>query len=289
VRERFIARRGVAIGGNFNQVNQVREGRRMNKYFSLEGKVAIVTGSGRGIGAGIARKLAEAGAAVSITGRTKSEIEATAAAIRSAGGRAIPIVVDFKDPAQLPGVIERTVAEFGGLDIIVNNAGGGVSPPFVDTRIEGMEAEYRLLVTSPFELTRLALPHLLKRPGASVINILSPGSYKAPRGNLSYYVSKAALAHMTRLMSADLGPRVRVNGIIPGPTETPALLKLFEQRPEIREVAMMSTRMRRLGTPDEIGLGAVYLCSEAGSFITGALLPINGGDIDEPRPISPDL
>ena len=256
---------------------------------SLEGKVALVTGSGRGIGAGIARKMAEAGAAIAVTARTSSEIDKVAAEIRAGGGRAVAIPADIADAKQLPGLVERTVAELGGLDVVVNNAGGAMSPAFVDTRYELLEDHFHLIVSMPFELSRLALPHLLERPGASIINILSPGAYRAPRGNLSYYVAKAALAHMTRLMAADLGPKVRVNGIIPGPIETPALSKVFEERPEIREVAMNATRVRRLGMPEDVGLGAVYLASDAASFITGALMPINGGEVEESRPVSPDL
>ena len=261
----------------------------MKNYFSLEGKVALITGSGRGIGAGMAHMFAEAGAAVAITGRTASEVEATAAEIRADGGRAIAITVDVTDVKQLPGTIERTVKELGGLDILVNNAGGANSPSFVDTRIELLESHFHLIVGVAFELSRLALPHLLERPGACIINTLSPGSYKTPRGNLSYYVAKAGLAHMTKLMAADLGPRVRVNGVIPGATETPALLKLFEKHPQAREAANMATRMRRLAKPDEIGLAAVYLASPAAAFVTGSLLAITGGDVEEMRQMSPDL
>jgi 7-alpha-hydroxysteroid dehydrogenase len=261
----------------------------MNSPHSLEGKVALITGSGRGIGAGMARAFAKAGAAVAVTARTATEIEAVAAEIRASGGRAIAISADLNDVAQLPGLIERTVAELGGLDVLINNAGGAMSPAFVDTRIELVESMFHLIVAVPFELARLALPHMLDRPGASIINILSPGAHRAPRGSLAYYVSKAALAHMTRLMAADLGPRIRVNAIIPGPIETPALQKVFEERPEVREAAMRATRVRRLGTPEDIGAAAVYLASPAASFVNGALLPVNGGEVEEMRPVSPDL
>jgi 7-alpha-hydroxysteroid dehydrogenase len=261
----------------------------MNNPHSLDGKVALITGSGRGIGAGMARAFAKAGAAVALTARTATEIEAVAAEIRAGGGRAIAIPADLNDVAQLPGLIERTVAELGGLDVLINNAGGATSPAFVDTRIELVESMFHLIVAVPFELARLALPHMLDRPGASIINILSPGAHRAPRGNLAYYVSKAALAHMTRLMAADLGPRIRVNAIIPGPIETPALQKVFEERPEVREAAMRATRVRRLGTPEDIGAAAVYLASPAASFVNGALLPVNGGEVEEMRPVSPDL
>jgi 7-alpha-hydroxysteroid dehydrogenase len=256
---------------------------------ALAGKVALITGSGRGIGAGIARMFAEAGAAVALTARTASEIDAMAAELRAAGARAVAIPCDLNDIDALPQLVERTVAELGGLDVLANNAGGGTSPAFVDTTVAEIEKHFHLIVSVSFELSRLALPHMLARAGASIINILSPGSYKAPRGQLAYYVSKAALAHMTKLMAADLGPKVRVNAIIPGPIQTPALQNIFDANPAIYEVAKNSTRMRRLGMPEEIGRGAVYLASDAAGFVTGALLPIHGGDVEEGRMMSPDL
>jgi 7-alpha-hydroxysteroid dehydrogenase len=262
----------------------------MSNAFSLEGKVALVTGGGRGIGAGIARRFAEAGAAVAVTARTRAEIDATADEIRAAGGRALAIQADLTKLDLLPGVVDQTVAEFGGLDIVVNNAGGALSPAFVDTRPTHLNTEFQMIVASPFELCRLALPHLLARPGASIINILSPGVYKAPRGNLAYYTVKAAMGQMTKLMAADLGPRVRVNGIVPGPIETPALKNIFDKAdPAFRTMVEGSTRVRRMGSPDDVAYAAVYLASPAAAFVTGALLPVNGGDVDEIRSISPDL
>jgi 7-alpha-hydroxysteroid dehydrogenase len=260
----------------------------MDNLFTLKDKVAIVTGSGRGIGAGIARVFADAGAAVAITGRTASEVEATAAAIRAKGGRAIAITVDITDKSQLPAVIDRTVAEFGGIDILVNNAGGSMSPAFLDTKMEQIESLFRLIVAAPFEISRLAVPHMLKRPGGSIINILSPGVTRFPRGNLAYYTVKAALGQMTKLMAADLGPKIRVNGITPGPVETPALVKIMQEKPEVREAAMRATRMRRFAKPEEIGYAALYLCSPAAAFVTGSILPVNGGEVEEQRG-TPDL
>jgi 7-alpha-hydroxysteroid dehydrogenase len=257
--------------------------------FSLAGKVALITGSGRGIGAGMARMFAKAGAAVALTARTSSEIDAVAAEIRAAGGRAVAIPCDLNDIASLPGLIEQCVAQLGGLDVVINNAGGAMSPAFVDTTVDVIEEHFHLIVSVSFELARLALPHLLERPGASVINILSPGANKAPRGNLAYYVAKAALTAMTKLMAADLGPRVRVNAIIPGPIMTPALEKVFDTNPAIRPIAEKSTRMRRLGVPEDVGRAAVFLASSAASFTTGALFPVDGGDVEERRHVSDDL
>jgi 7-alpha-hydroxysteroid dehydrogenase len=258
--------------------------------FSLEGQVALVTGSGRGIGATIARVFAEAGAAVAVTARTAAEVEAVADGIRASGGQAVAVVADLADTTQLPGVIDRTVGELGGLDVLVNNAGGGTSPPFVDTRVEHLEAAFHMNVAVPFELARLALPHLLERPGASIVNMSSVGARKAARGHLVYHTAKAALAQMTRLMAADLGPRVRVNALLPGPVETDALRNVLENRmPELRGLLVDSTRMRRIGTPEDIAYAAVYLASSAASWVTGVLFDINGGEVDELMAVAPDL
>jgi 7-alpha-hydroxysteroid dehydrogenase len=262
----------------------------MKNVFSLEGKVALITGGGRGIGASIAKVFSAAGAHIAVTARTGAEVEAVAAEIREAGGRAIGIQADIMDAAQLPGIIDKTIAEFGGIDILVNNAGAGGSPPFMDTRIEHMQRAYHLMVLAPFELTRLAAPSMLERPGASVINMTSVGAYRATRGNLAHHTAKAALAHFTRLMAADLGPKIRVNAIVPGAVETPGLREVFESRaPGMRELINEHTRMRRMGTPDEIAYAAVYLASPAAAWITGSLLDINGGPVDEIIQNSPDL
>lgn len=258
--------------------------------FSLEGKVAIITGGGRGIGAAIARAYAKAGAAVAITARTMSEVEAVAAEIRAEGGRALPIEADLYDAGQYPPIIEKTVAEFGGIDILVNNAGAGGSPLFVDTRLEHMQKAYQLIVLAPFELSRLALSYMLKRPGASIINMASVGAYRHTRGNLAHHTAKGALVQFTRLMAADLGPKIRVNALVPGAVETPGLREVFESRaPGMRETIIDHTRLRRMGTPEDIANAAIYLASPAAGWITGTLLDINGGPVDEVFQNAPDL
>jgi 7-alpha-hydroxysteroid dehydrogenase len=258
--------------------------------FTLEGKIALVTGGGRGIGATIARVFTDAGAAVAVTARTASEVEAVATEIQEAGGRAIAIPADLGDIDQLPGIIDQTVGAFGGLDVIVNNAGAGGSPSFVDTRIEDLLRSFHLMVAVPFELARLALPHMLERPGSSIINMTSVGAYRATRGNLAHHTAKGALATLTRLMAADLGPKIRVNAIVPAAVETPGLREVFEKRaPEMRQVIIDHTRLRRTGTPEDIAYAAVYLASPAASWVTGTLLDINGGPVDEIMPASPDL
>jgi 7-alpha-hydroxysteroid dehydrogenase len=258
--------------------------------FSLEGKVAIITGGGRGIGAGIARVFAEAGAAVALTARTVEQVEEVAAEIRAAGGRALPIAADLYDNSQLAAVIDKTVAEFGGIDVLVNNAGAGGSPLFMETRVEHMQAALQLMVVAPFELARLAAPSMLTRPGASIINMTSVGAFRHTRGNLAHHTAKGAMAQFTRLLAADLGPKIRVNAIAPAAVETPGLREVFDSRaPGMREKIIEHTRLRRMGTPEDVANAALYLASPAASWVTGIVLDLTGGPVDEIYQNAPDL
>jgi 7-alpha-hydroxysteroid dehydrogenase len=258
--------------------------------FTLEGKVAIVTGGGKGIGATIAKVFSEFGASVAVTARTAADVDGVAAEINDAGGSAIGIQADLYDTDQLPGVVDRTVAAFGGVDVVVNNAGAGGSPAFVDTRVDDLERAFRLMVSSPFELTRLALPSMLERPGASVVNMTSVGYTRAARGNLAHWTAKSALAALTRLMAADLGPKIRVNAIAPGPVETPGFRGAIEGRgSEMRQMVMDTMRLKRMGTPEDVAWAALYLASPASAWITGIVLDMNGGPIDEHQARTPDL
>jgi 7-alpha-hydroxysteroid dehydrogenase len=256
----------------------------------LRDKVALITGGGRGIGAAIAREFAAAGAAVVVTARTPSDLDSVAAEIEAAGGNALAVAGDVNDITLLPELIDATVGKFGGLDVLVNNAGGEVSPSFLDTRVEDLEAALHFNVSVPFELCRLAVPHLLERPGSSIINMSSVAVGRSVRGSLVHHTCKAALTQMTRCMAADLGPRIRVNAIMPGAIETDALRGYFESKaPALRETLEQHTRLRRLGSPQDVAYAAVYLASPAAAWTTGSLLELDGGRVDEIMKTSPDL
>jgi 7-alpha-hydroxysteroid dehydrogenase len=259
--------------------------------FSLEGRVALVTGGGRGIGEAIARRFAEAGAAVAVTARTAAEIERVAADIQAAGGRAFAWPTDVNRIDRLPELVDNTVAALGGLDILVNNAGGGDEwRPFLETTVEQLEAAFHFNVSVAFELARLSVPHMLERPGASIINMSSIALYKSARGHIAYDAAKGALHIITKSMAADLGPRIRVNAIMPGATETPALRELLDTRaPDMREKLIERTRLHRNATPEDIANAAVFLASPAASFITGKYLELDGGPVDEISQRFPDL
>jgi 7-alpha-hydroxysteroid dehydrogenase len=259
--------------------------------FRLTDHVAIVTGAGKGIGAGIAVALAEAGADVAIVARTAADLDAVASEVRDRGRRALAFPADLNDLSVLPQLLERTVDAFGGLDIVVNNAGGSTSYPFLDTRVEHLEGSFHFNISVPFELSRLAVPHLLARGGGSIVNISSVAGTKTTRGGLVHGTMKAALSHMTRMMAQDLAPRIRVNAVLPGAIETAALERLLARLdPSVRQTMIDRTPMRRNGRPDDISPMVVYLASPAACWITGKLYDIDGNAAPDlvPKAI-PDL
>jgi 7-alpha-hydroxysteroid dehydrogenase len=259
--------------------------------FRLTDKVGIVTGAGKGIGAAIAIAFAEAGADVALLARTESDLATVAKEVQARGRRAVAIPFDMNELDRLPAVLEQITAELGGVDIVVNNAGGSPSFPILDTRVENLEGSFHFNVSAAFELVRLSVPLLLARGGGCVINISSVAGQKSTRGGLVHGTLKAAVSHMTKMMAADLAPRIRVNAILPGAIETDALRRYLSSRdPSIRDTMHARTAMRRNGRPDDISPAAVYLASPAAEWVTGKLFEIDGGASDDliPKTI-PDL
>jgi 7-alpha-hydroxysteroid dehydrogenase len=257
--------------------------------FSLGGKVALITGGGRGIGAGIARGFAEVGASVAVVARTQADVDGVVKEIESAGGRALALTADVKDFAALPDIVDRTVEHFGGLDILVNNAGGEISPPFLDTRVDHIQDAIHFNVLVPFELSRLAVPHLLERPGASILNISSQTTLVSVRGSLAHHTGKTAESQLTLSMAADLGPKIRVNALLPGPIMTEALQRYWDEKDDNLQAVLAHMYTRRLGTPDDVAAAAIFLCSPAASWVTGLLMELTGGKSDSIGDIYPDL
>ena len=183
--------------------------------FMLTDRVAVVTGAGRGIGAAVARTFAEAGADVVIASRTKDQLDEVAADVRAAGRRAVVVPCDVSETANLEELVDRAMAELGRIDVVVNNAGGTSPRPFLDTSERMFERAFHFNVTTAFALSKLAVPHMLAGDGGSIVNIGSAIGRLRDRGFVAYGTAKAAMAHMTRLMAADLAPRC-------GPTPSPS-------------------------------------------------------------------
>jgi 7-alpha-hydroxysteroid dehydrogenase len=248
--------------------------------FRLSGRVAIVTGAGRGIGAASAVALAEAGADVVLTARTKEQLDAVARQVGETGQRAVVHPADVNDLDALTAVVDDAMATFGRVDIVVNNAGGTAPRPFLDTTPGYFERAFHFNVTTAFALSRLVAPHLLKtataEEPAAIVNISSAMGRLRDRGFVAYGTAKAALLHLTRLMAIDFAPRIRVNAIAVGSVATSSLETVLTDD-DLRNEMVARTPLHRLGEPEDIAIAALYLASPAGSFITGKVFEVDGG------------
>lgn len=243
--------------------------------FRLDGKVAIVTGAGRGIGAGCARALAEAGADVVGGARTLEQVEEVAEEIRGMGRRALALPCDVLQREQLEHLVAKTLEEFGRIDVLVNNAGGYPPLPALRTSERAFEEAFRFNVTTAFLLSRFVIPHMLEKDGGSIVNISSAAGRIPMSGFVAYGTAKSALSFMTREFAMEFAPRIRVNAIGVGSVNTSSLGPFLddESRSKMEEL----TPMGRLGEVEDIALGALYLASPASSFVTGKVMEIDGG------------
>jgi 7-alpha-hydroxysteroid dehydrogenase len=248
--------------------------------FRMDGKVAVVTGAGRGIGAASAVALAEAGADVVISARHSKQLAEVADRITATGRRAHGGKADLSDLDAAAGLAEEAVSAFGRLDVVVNNVGGTIPNALLDTDAAYLEEAFHFNVSTAHALTRAAVPHLLAG-GGSVVNISSAVGRLAARGYLAYGTAKAALAHYTRLAAHDLAPTVRVNAIAVGSVLTSAL-EFVASDPTTKAELEDGTPLRRIGTTDDIAAAVLYLSSDAGSFLTGKVLEVDGG-LQEPN------
>ncbi|MCF8610541.1 SDR family oxidoreductase [Gordonia sp. HY285] len=252
--------------------------------FKLDGQVAIVTGAGRGLGAAIAVGLAQAGADVVISARTEADLSEVADQVAGAGRRAVPVPLDFAtdEPGQL---VDHAVENFGRVDIVVNNVGGAMPTPFLNTRVKDLERAFSFNVGTAHGLSLAAVPVMLENDGGSIINITSSMGRLAGRAFLAYGTAKAALAHYTRLAAEDLAPKIRVNAIAPGAILTSSLSYVAEND-EMRGELESNTPLRRIGDPGDIAATAVYLASPAAAYVTGKIIEVDGG-LEAPNLVLP--
>ncbi len=246
--------------------------------FDLKGKVCIVTGSSKGIGKAIAIRMAEHGAKVVVSSRKADACELVAKEIRDAGGEAIVIPCNISDKAALKNLVDKTVATWGTIDVLVCNA--AVNPyfgPAADCPDEAYDRIMGANVRSNFWLSNMAIPHMVDKGDASVIVVSSIGGLRGSPTLGVYGLSKAADMQLVRNIAVEWGPRgIRANCIAPGLVKTD-FAKALWSNPAMLKKRTKDSPLQRIGEPDEIAGTAIYMASRAGSFLTGQTIVVDGG------------
>lgn len=255
----------------------------MAAAYSFQGQRVLITGGGRGLGRHMARAFAAHGANVSVAARSKEQLELAVADVRTEGREAWSFPVDLYDVAQAQRVVDDAAAAMGGIDILINNAGGwgdvaGAVGPILEATVEGFDAVYDLNVRSPLFATIGAARHMIEqRTGGSVLNVASVDALAPAPTEALYASAKAAVLSLTRTLAYEFGTHgIRVNAVAPGVVETELTapwLRTDEQRADRASFYPLN----RIGTPDDISAAALYLCSTQAGWVSGITLPVCGG------------
>jgi NAD(P)-dependent dehydrogenase (short-subunit alcohol dehydrogenase family) len=245
----------------------------------LEGRVAIITGASRGIGAATSRAFAAAGAAVALAARDEAALASLADQLLAGGGRAIAVPTDVADPASVERLVDRTVGAFGRLDLAFNNAaGGGQGPtPLADLPVDAYDSAIAITLRGVFLSMRYEIPAMLAAGGGVIVNMSSTAGLEGVGGLAGYVSAKHGVIGLTKTAALDYADRnLRVNALAPGPILTDNLERAGE---DAQRLAALAMPMRRIGRPEEVAAAVVWLCSDQAAFLTGATLPIDGGKL----------
>ncbi len=241
----------------------------------MTGRTVIVTGGTRGIGLALAEGFVLAGARVVVASRKPEACEQAVQHLRGLGGQAIGVPTHLGEVDALEALVQRTVDEYGGIDVVVNNAANALAQPLGEMTPDALTKSFEVNLRGPVFLVQAALPHLKASAKASVINMVSVGAFNFSALTSIYSANKAALMSFTRSMAAEFAPSgIRVNAIAPGPVDT----DMMRNNPqEVVDGMARSTFLKRLASPDEMVGTALLLASDAGSYITGTVMIVDGG------------
>lgn len=242
----------------------------------LAGRVALVTGGGTGIGFGIARCLARAGAAVAIASRRPEHLEPSLAALRTAGARAIAVEANVREPEAVARMVERVTSELGRLDVLVNNAAVWFREPFLEASEAHWDQVFAVCLKAVFLLSQAAARVMVPQGGGAIVNLGSGAGLTYARGQGAHYgAAKAGVHQLTRILAIELGPHgVRVNAVVPGFTQTPGTARAPAER---LQRVVEQTPLGRVGRAEEVAEVVVFLASDRASFVTGQIVAANGG------------
>ena len=247
----------------------------------LQGKVAVITGGGSGIGRATALLFAREGARIAVVDRDETGASETVAQIAAAGGAALAQTGDVGEPGFADGVVETAIARFGRIDSLVTAAGFSCGGTVTTTAPEDWDAVFRANVGGTFLFAKAAIPAMQRQGFGSIVTFASQLALAGGRGNSAYIAAKGAILSLTRTMALDYaGDGIRVNAVAPGAIDTPMLRRSFARHadPEpVREASRNRHAMRRFGVAEEVANAVLYLASDEASFVTGTVLPVDGG------------
>jgi NAD(P)-dependent dehydrogenase (short-subunit alcohol dehydrogenase family) len=247
--------------------------------FRLDGKTAIVTGSGKGLGKAMAIALAEAGANVVVTARSFDQVQETSREIEKLGRKCLPVQTDVTKSDEVDALFQKTHDQFGGIDILINNVGMAIVKDLKNTTLEDWQTQIDTNLTSTFLCCRAAGKYMLDNGGGKVVNVATIAGVRGKWQMTGYGASKAGVIQLTKTLAIEWARyNVSVNCIIPGIFHTSATQKVMDNE-DMLKVRVSKVPLRRYGEPKEIGPLAVFLSSQASDFITGVAIPIDGGEL----------
>jgi NAD(P)-dependent dehydrogenase (short-subunit alcohol dehydrogenase family) len=244
----------------------------------LEGKVAIITGASRGIGATAARLFAREGATVVLAARSKEDIVSIVAEIKADGGEAMAVRTNVAEATSLETLVRKTIEAYGRLDIAFNNAGIGIAKPLIEFTEEEFDHVQAINLRGVFLSMKYEIPAMLAGGGGAIVNTSSVGGLVGGVGNGAYIASKHGVIGLTKVAALEYAQKhIRINAIAPGPTLTSMMERWLVADPQVEHYLTSAIPMGRMAEPEEVAQAALWLCSDEASYVTGVTLPVDGG------------